>query len=597
MAAGAILIACAAAGAQPAAAARFRKCRHQFGVDCMQLPVPLDRSGHVKGRVRLSVERTHPFGRRPRGTVLALAGGPGQSAITYSSYFQDALAPLLGHRDLLVFDQRGTGRSGVLRCPALQRRATRRTARSCARSLGRRWPFYRTLDSVADIEAVRRAAGVKRMVLFGVSYGTVVAQQYALLHPGHVQSLVLDSALPPGGTDAFSREQLGPSGRVYDSICEAGCPGVPGRPSDGLAAVLARTPLKAPLVDGHGRRHRIALTPGRIADILYDQSSDRLVRLMLPGAVRSAQLGDLAPLARLWRRTRGQPSRSARDDSAALGYATLCSDGNWPWDRSASPSERLAQARAALGALPASEFGPFPRRTAMEPGWDIQLCSQWPQTPKRPPVPRGPVKLRTLVLSGDQDLVTPTENARAVKQSFPRTRVVVVHHQGHAVLDAFETPCGVRALAAWARHHRIGRCRARQPIHPPPPLPRSFGRLKPAGLPGRRGRTLHAVAATLDDAYVEDALSGGGRRVGGLRRGWIHVGGAGVKLHHVVVVPGVRVSGRYATDADEGRVTVRGSRAVRGRLVIRGRRVTGRLGHRRVHVRVPRDRVLRREVY
>jgi pimeloyl-ACP methyl ester carboxylesterase len=592
-----MVLACVAAGAQPAAAARFHRCRNEFGVDCMKLPVPLDRSGHVKGRVRLSVQRIRPYRRRRHGTVLALSGGPGQSALSSSSYFEEALSPLLAHRDLLVFDQRGTGHSGVVRCPALQGRQTRRNARSCARSLGRRWPFYRTLDSVADVEAVRRAAGVKRMIVYGVSYGTVVAQQYALLHPGHVESLVLDSPLPPGGTDAFSREQLGPSGRVYDSICEAGCPRVPGRPSAGLADVLARAPLEAPLVDGHGRRRTLALTPGRIADILYDQSTDRLVRLMLPGAVRSAQLGDLAPLARLWRRTQVHPSESARDYSAALAYATLCSDGNWPWDRTASPSKRLAQARAALASTPASAFGPFPRRTAMAPGMDIQICSQWPQTPKRPPVPKGPVKLRALVLSGDQDMVTPVENARAVKQAFPSARVVVVHHQGHAVLDIDENRCGDRALAAWARHHRVRRCRPRVPIHPRPPLPRSFARLKPAGLHGRRGRTLRAVADTLDDAYVEAAMSFNRRRAGGLRRGWMRLADTGIRLHRVALVPGVRVSGRYVTEEDEAHVTVAGSRAVRGRLVIRGRRVTGRLGRRRVHVRVARDRVLRREVY
>src|SRR2546426_702926 len=87
-----------------------------------------------------------------------------------------ALAAALFTRDLMVSDQRGTGLSGALDCDALHEpldpteQATR-----CASQLGARRGFYRTPDSVADIEALRQAAGYDKLVLFGVSYGTKVA--------------------------------------------------------------------------------------------------------------------------------------------------------------------------------------------------------------------------------------------------------------------------------------------------------------------------------------------------------------------------------------------------------------------------------------
>ena len=87
---------------------------------------------------------------------------------------------------VLGFDQRGTGRSGVLRCRAIERDVRLRSTRAgedCARRLGARRSYYTTADSVADMEAIRRAAGIDRLTLFGISYGTELALAYARAHP------------------------------------------------------------------------------------------------------------------------------------------------------------------------------------------------------------------------------------------------------------------------------------------------------------------------------------------------------------------------------------------------------------------------------
>ena len=93
----------------------------------------------------------------------------------------------------VMFDQRGTGQFGAINCPALQkaggqlryhRAAASGGGRSAPTSSGRTGASTSTMDTVADIDMLRRALGARTMVLDGVSYGTYVAERYALAHPG-----------------------------------------------------------------------------------------------------------------------------------------------------------------------------------------------------------------------------------------------------------------------------------------------------------------------------------------------------------------------------------------------------------------------------
>src|SRR5690349_3971520 len=90
-----------------------RTCPASLGKDwrCRTVTVPLDRSGRVHGSVRLAVVRWHRPG-PARPAVMAFAGGPGGAAIPKAQKYRRILAPLLGDRDLVIFDQRGTGVSG-----------------------------------------------------------------------------------------------------------------------------------------------------------------------------------------------------------------------------------------------------------------------------------------------------------------------------------------------------------------------------------------------------------------------------------------------------------------------------------------------------
>ena len=140
--------------------------------------------------------------------MVGLAGGPGQAAIPFASKLAQNIAPALATRDLLVFDQRGTGSSGELRSALARARLDRR--RTCAAAIGPSRGFYRTAESVEDIEAIRAGRRLRKLVLYGISYGTKVAEAYAAKYPANVEALVLDSVVPPEGPDVFDRSTLQP---------------------------------------------------------------------------------------------------------------------------------------------------------------------------------------------------------------------------------------------------------------------------------------------------------------------------------------------------------------------------------------------------
>src|SRR5271166_1453924 len=98
----------------------FVSCPGAAAFSCSTLNVPLDRRGVLPGTIPLSVERKLSGAAPTRAAVLALAGGPGQSTLPLAEFVAQAIAPALGSRDLLLFDQRGTGASDPLSCSALE---------------------------------------------------------------------------------------------------------------------------------------------------------------------------------------------------------------------------------------------------------------------------------------------------------------------------------------------------------------------------------------------------------------------------------------------------------------------------------------------
>jgi pimeloyl-ACP methyl ester carboxylesterase len=409
----------------------------EWGFTCATLHVPLDHGGQAGGTLALAVGMDSVRA-APRGVLLFLTGGPGQPGVSFLSRIQTALRTELAGYRLVMFDQRGTG-AGALECPALQEAAGASDltvvrpaiVAACARSIGAARRYYSTSETTADIDELRSALGVQRLTLDGVSYGTFVAERYALAYPTHVARLVLDSVVPQVGADPLYRTALSRTGVVLRSVCAAEHCGWD--PVADLAAVVAR------LHDG----------PALFDALVADSVGAPDFRGVLDD-LHAARTGRTGPLAGFLTAVREAEAVPAGYLSQGLHESTLCQELAPPWNPAVSGARRSTTLSALAAATPAGDLYPFDRATAIGNGL-AQGCLAWPPT-SPPDVPEGdpagdlpPVPV--LLLSGERDLSTPLPWARAEAALAPRGRLIEVPGAGHSVqLRARDT--GIRGTVA-----------------------------------------------------------------------------------------------------------------------------------------------------
>jgi pimeloyl-ACP methyl ester carboxylesterase len=577
------------------AAAQAQTWKHCYGdLDCTRVTVPLDRSGNVPGSVPLRVARAD-FAGGDAPTMMYLSGGPGGAGVLEMIDVMLTVPSLLDRYRVIGFDQRGTGASGLLRCPSMERDGRLRSsgaAARCAARLGARRAFYTTPDSVKDMEAIRRRVGAKKLTLFGISYGTELALAYARAYPARVDRLVLDSTVDPDESDPFGLAGFRAMGPTLRSLCPAGCRGLSADPAadlSSLVAALRLKPLAGDVYTPKGERKRRAVTPVAIADLMYDADYAPAMRAAIPTAVRAALAGDAAPMLRLLRLSAGFAIPSDPREFSAARYATVCEETPLPWVRGTPIAARTGVVREHALALPSGAFFPFDAQVAYAD--EIDLCRDWPD-PGQPPAPKGAPypDVPVLFLQGLEDLRTPPEVSAHLATVFPRAQRTVVPGVGHAIVGADPSGCGIRQLKRFLRGGRVrARCPRVDTFVPETGVPpASFGAVTPtAGLPARVGRTVASLDATLDDLDLAVSPVTDMSRGGGLRGGFWRLDGRGrLHLRSVVVVPGVRVSGDERHDGSLA-LRVRGSSAARGSVSVSARgRVAGRLGGRRVRARL-----------
>jgi pimeloyl-ACP methyl ester carboxylesterase len=571
--------ACAAAASASAhAQIAFSPCGDSNNLACGHLTVPLAPSGGSPGTLTLAMRRHRAPVDGPNSAVIPLAGGPGQPAIPFTEAFLELLGPIVATRDLIVFDQRGTGLSHPLACHPGSRRVRvpptlGQAVMRCAQALGAGRADYTTPDSVADLEAIRKAGGYDKLVLYGTSYGTKVAEQYAQEYPAHVEALVLDSVVPPNGPDPLSRSTFAAVPRILGQLCRYHeCAQITRNPVHDLARIVARMrrgAIAGRLIDKRGHPHAKPISSDDLVGILLAGDFDPLLRAEFVPAVRAAANGDSAALARLLARAEGLGEEASGGGvDGQLYLTTTCEEEAFPWSRAASPSSRLSEARAQADALPRSTFAPFTAANALDLSV-IPACAYWPYATPAPPVDALPLpNVPALILSGESDLRTPASGALEVAAQIPDSHLLVVPYAGHSVLTNEPSSCATDALQAMFAAHPIKPC-----AKAPPPATLKLPPLPPARLaavppsrryPGLPGRTLNAVSLTLGDLSRQvvlgllEALGSGNifsnasLSGGGLRAGWYELSGKTITLHGDSYVPGVIVSGSISG----GRVAV-----------------------------------------
>lgn len=591
------------AGTAAAAPLAFSTCATRAPVQCGTLTVPLDHADPAKGSLNLHVERLRATAPR-RGTLVMLAGGPGQAGTPMPP--NDPVAAAVPAYDVVMLDQRGTGK-GALRCRALDApRASDgpEAVGACAQQVGPTRAYFATRDSVQDLEMLRQALGVEQFALGGISYGTYVTQYYARDYPSRVSHMVLDSVVDPARFDGFDPPMFESVSPVLTALCAGSrCTGITPDPVGDLAGLVTATATQA--IRGYritesGRRVRSSIGgPGNQEDLpLMLAAGDMAsgLRALWPGAARAARYGDAAPMLRLATLTAGSGTPTPPSEiSSALFYATVCADAALPWTTATPIAQRAAMVRPAAEAVGVAAFAPFSIDNVV-PASAAESCTQWPEAatdplgaPVLPAVP-------TILLDGGQDTRTPVASAQAVAARIPGSNVVVAPGAGHSLLYQYSCAQTQMRNLLYGRRVSAAACNREAPVPRPVPVPpATLSAVKPSGATGTAGRVAQAARYAVQDGVLamDAATESGLPALPGLRAGTARprgVLGSAISYSGFSAVRGVAVTGtlRFNGSTFQGALKVNGPGTWDGLLYLaRGgtRAYTGSIGG--VAVRIP----------
>jgi pimeloyl-ACP methyl ester carboxylesterase len=511
------------------------------------------------------------------GTLVPHEGGPGYSTTGTGASYAAMYGPMLRRRNLLLVDQRGTGRSTPIDCPDLQNLTTAYSmaARRCSQSLGPRRDAYTSARSADDLAAVVRALGLGPIDLYGDSYGTFFAQVFAGRHGGLLRSVVLDGAYPTYGESAWYPTQTPAMRTSFEKVCRRAAPCRHGGAGFDTAIrrvleQVRRHPWHGVSHDGDGRRMRVTVNGANLTTVAFGATYGPYTYREMTAALRSALRGDRVPLLRLVAEATGGGTNAGPIGAYSEGAdaAVICHDYPQLYDMTARPRVRLRQYHATLARrtheLPGT-YAPFRVREYARSDWqELDWCSRWraapADNPARPPRPRhGYPRVPTLVLSGELDSITTPAEGGIVARHFPRSQQIRVANSFHVTAVGDTDDCAVRILrrfvrtpSHWPRH---GCAAAVPPVRAMGIFPRHLGDVPPAGGLGsvtarRVAPTAAATVADLVDQWWNNfsghsiGLRGGTWRYTGDRTTVFHL--HGVRLTSDVAVSGTAVWKRFA---------------------------------------------------
>jgi pimeloyl-ACP methyl ester carboxylesterase len=329
--------------------------------------------------------------------VVPIAGGPGQGTIEFYAMVAGAFEGVRRNRDILLVDQRGTGDSSTMDCPipddAIMFETeyslddTMQYVEECLAGLPHDPRFFTTSVAVTDLEAIRQALGYTALNLYGVSYGSRVAQHFARQYPDSTRTVTIDGVVPP--QIALGPEIATESQKAVDIVPN---------PNTGRLEELAF---------GEGQ------FAGAVRLLVYSPNTIAL----LPLLIDEAGLGNFAPIAAQFMLT-----VISMTDALALGMhnSIMCTE-DVPF---------LDDATIDHEAIAASYMGSFQVEMLKA------MCATWPAGPIDMDF-KAPVKtdIPFLMLSGDADPITPPRYAEMAAVELGNAVHLVGENQGHGQIS------------------------------------------------------------------------------------------------------------------------------------------------------------------
>lgn len=436
----ALLAALLAAGALKAQPLELEECRINAGpgsssikAHCGTLIRPLDPSGEEPGEIELRVAVVPALNLTPEPDPLVpIAGGPGQGSVQFYSSYRWAFEDVRRNRDILLIDQRGTGESATMDCEfdddmvdgEYSIELTVEYTERCLAELPYDPRFFTTSVAVTDMEAVREALGYPSLNLYGVSYGTRVAQHYARRYPDSTRTLVIDGVVPPQislGPEIATESQKAVDKILARCAADKSCnEAFPDLADDFRRVVQDLRGVAVEIVVPHpstGRPEEVLFGNGEFAAAIRLLAYHPNSMALMPLLIHEAGSGNLVPLGSQYMMT-----MIAMTDALALGMhnTIMCTEDVPFYDKSTIDYDGLEASYMGIFQLEALEA----------------ICSVWPAGPIdegfKAPLATG---LPVLLLSGDADPITPPRYADLAAVDLENATHLIGKHQGHGQIS------------------------------------------------------------------------------------------------------------------------------------------------------------------
>lgn len=416
----------------------FKRCQIQLNAsevdaECAILTRPENPTKQNGKTIELFVAKLPSTSPSPAEDAFTLIqGGPGGSSIDLAINYNAFLNIIRAKRDIIIIDQRGTGRSNKLNCdfdpedtsanssdPAV----TARLTRECVEKLKQHdLGAYTTSVAVQDLEALRQATGYEQLSIYGVSYGTRVAQHYLRRFPQQTRAIIIDGVVDIGlnlaGAEIARRSQDAFDQMVTRCNDTPNCVNELGdiaKQFNQLRERLKAEEVKVAIPHPHtGKSEEVTLTESNllIAARLMPYSTEGMA--LLPLLINNAYNGNYTPLA-----AQSIIATESIADGFAMGMhnSVMCTE-----DATYVAANAAQQAQDTY-------FG----STMID---NIRItCEHWPKgiidddflDPFASDIP-------VLVLSGETDPITPPANGERAAKMFSNSKHLIVPAHGHGVV-------------------------------------------------------------------------------------------------------------------------------------------------------------------
>ncbi len=412
-------------------AIEFKECRigsdkgGKIKAECGTLSVAENRDNPSR-MIDLNIAIIHSNStKKLNDPVIMLAGGPGQSAVESYPSASVAFHDILKNRDVVLVDQRGTGKSNPLKCEFDEESQLLMLAdtslipaeiKKCVANLDADTRYYTTTESIKDLEEVRKALKIEKWNLLGISYGTRKALTYMKDFPESIRTVILDGVMPQQEAMPQSHERnLVNALRLQFEQCEKqpACHEAFGDVEQQMWQLLDTVDAEKPKIRLQN------FSTGEFEEMTLTKES---VAIALRLFAYSANTMNLLPLM-IARANHGQPETIA---SQANMISSLLSESM----SNVELSILCAEDMPFYNEYTLNEnnlFGDFIKNTK-------DNCAAWPHDTVDASFKDAVVSdLPVLLLSGELDPVTPPSFAKLAMKTLSNSQHLIAKGQGHNV--------------------------------------------------------------------------------------------------------------------------------------------------------------------